>query len=119
MSDRVFAQLKKQLKLERHQVMITFSHNHCGPRLGSDLVDYYPSSRQVKLVDEYTLLMEDKIVETIGKAIKNLAPATLQTGRGSTDFAVNRRNNREARRAEPDRQEQAPQGGRSITPSPS
>src|SRR5262245_51568661 len=42
MTDRVFAQLKKKLKLERHQVMITFSHNHCGPRLGLDLVDYYP-----------------------------------------------------------------------------
>jgi hypothetical protein len=97
MSDRVFAQLKKKLKLERHQVMITFSHNHCGPRLGSDLVDYYPvEAEQVKLVDEYTTLMEERIVETIGKALKNLAPATIQTGQGSTDFAVNRRNNREA-----------------------
>src|SRR5262245_5918275 len=97
MSDRVFAQLKKKLKLERHQVMITFSHNHCGPRLGSDLVDYYPGeAEQVKLVDEYTSLMEAKLVETIGKALDNLAPATLKTGQCSTDFAVNRRNNKEA-----------------------
>src|SRR5438552_9274433 len=29
MSDRVFARLRKELKLERRQVMITFSHNHC------------------------------------------------------------------------------------------
>ena len=42
MSDQVFEQLHKRLKLERHQVMFTFSHNHCGPRLGDDLVDYYP-----------------------------------------------------------------------------
>jgi hypothetical protein len=97
MTDRVFARLKKERKLERHQVMITFSHNHCGPRLGSDLVDYYPvEAEQVKLVDEYTALMEAKMVETIGKAIDALAPATLKTGRGSTDFAVNRRNNKEA-----------------------
>ncbi len=35
--------------------MITFSHNHCGPRLGDDLVDYYPvEAEQVELVDEYT-----------------------------------------------------------------
>ena len=40
MTDRVFAELKKTHKLERRQVMITFSHNHCGPRLGLDLVDY-------------------------------------------------------------------------------
>ena len=64
MSDRVFARLKKELKLERHQVMITFSHNHCGPRLGLDLVDYYPiEAEQVKLVDEYTALMETKLAE--------------------------------------------------------
>ena len=97
MSDKVFAELKKSLKLERHQVMITFSHNHCGPRLGLDLVDYYPiEEEQVKLVDEYTTLMEKKMVEMIGKAIADLAPANLQAGHGTCTFAVNRRNNREA-----------------------
>ena len=33
MSDRVFDLLQKQFKLERTQVMFTFSHNHCGPRI--------------------------------------------------------------------------------------
>ena len=42
MSDRVFARLAKEQQLEREQIMFTFSHNHCGPRLGDDLVDYYP-----------------------------------------------------------------------------
>src|SRR5687768_4197323 len=42
MSDKVFEQLQKQFKLQREHVMFTFSHNHCGPRLGDDLVDYYP-----------------------------------------------------------------------------
>lgn len=97
MSDRVFEQLQTRLKLQRRQVMITFSHNHCGPRLGSDLVDYYPvEAEQVKLVDEYTTLMEAKLVETIAAALANLAPASLQMGAGHTNFAVNRRNNREA-----------------------
>jgi hypothetical protein len=97
MTDRVFAELKKKYKLERRQVMITFSHNHCGPRLGLDLVDYYPvEAEQEKLVAEYTTLMEDKLVELVGESLKNLAPATLATGRGKATFAVNRRNNREA-----------------------
>ena len=97
MSDRVFEQLQKKLKLERHQVMITFSHNHCGPRLGLDLVDYYPiEAEQVKLVDEYTTLMEGKLVEMVGEALKDLAPADIQTGEGKCTFAVNRRNNKEA-----------------------
>jgi len=97
MSDRVFEQLQKKYKLERRQVMFTFSHNHCGPRLGLDLVDYYPiEEEQVKLVDDYTTLMVAKTVEMVGKALADLAPANLATGMGKTTFAVNRRNNREA-----------------------
>lgn len=97
MSDRVFVQLQKKLKLEREQVMLTFSHNHCGPRLGNDLVDYYPvEAEQVKLVEEYTALMEERMVAMIGEALANLAPAMLRQGTGQTGFAVNRRNNREA-----------------------
>src|SRR4051794_19404636 len=97
MSDRVFQQLQKQLKLERHQVMITFSHNHCGPRLGDDLVDYYPvEAEQVRLVDEYTALMVEKAVAVVGESLANLAPASLRIGEGKTTFAVNRRDNREA-----------------------
>ncbi|MBL8821363.1 MAG: neutral/alkaline non-lysosomal ceramidase N-terminal domain-containing protein [Planctomycetia bacterium] len=97
MSDRVFQQLKQQLQLERQQVMITFSHNHCGPRLGSDLVDYYPvEPAQEKLVEEYTKLMEERIVKLVADALKDLAPAHLNSNAGHATFAVNRRNNREA-----------------------
>ncbi len=97
MSDRVFAQIKTKYGLERKQIMFTFSHNHCGPRLGDDLYDYYPVDlAQVKLVNEYTDLMVVKTVELIGRALTNLAPANLQMGSGHTTFAVNRRNNREA-----------------------
>lgn len=97
MSDAVFLILKKKHNLERHQVMITFSHNHCGPRLGLDLVDYYPiEAEQVKLVDEYTDLMVRKMADMIGESITNLAPASLKMGEGHANFAVNRRNNKEA-----------------------
>lgn len=97
MSDAVFVLLKKKFNLERHQVMITFSHNHCGPRLGLDLVDYYPiEEEQVKLVDEYTDMMVLGMVSMIGESIANLAPANLKMGEGCATFAVNRRNNKEA-----------------------
>ncbi len=97
MSDLVFDQLQKQYKLERQNVMLTFSHNHCGPRLGDDLVDYYPvEAVQVELVKEYTALMVTKVVEMVGDALSKLAPATLQIGEGKATFAVNRRNNKEA-----------------------
>ena len=97
MSDRVFAKLGDRFGLERHQVLLTFSHNHCGPRLGDDLVDYYPvEAEQVALVNEYTAEMVDRMVATVGEALGKLSPARLQTGQGRATFAVNRRNNREA-----------------------
>lgn len=96
-SDAVFAQLREKFGLERHQVLLTFSHNHCGPRLGDDLVDYYPvEAEQVALVNEYTAQMTSRMVATIGEALGKLAPACLQTGQGTATFAVNRRNNAEA-----------------------
>ena len=97
MSDPVFAQLEQEFGLKREQVLLTFSHNHCGPRLGDDLVDYYPiEAEQVELVQEYTEAMITKCTAMVGEALKQLAPASLQMGSGKTTFAVNRRNNREA-----------------------
>jgi neutral ceramidase len=97
MSDLAFEQMQEKYGLERHQVMFTFSHNHCGPRLGDDLVDYYPvDDDQVRLVEEYTAQMVTRLVDLVGTALSKLAPANLQIGEGHATFAVNRRNNREA-----------------------
>lgn len=97
MSDPAFEQIRQRFGLERHQVLLTFSHNHCGPRLGDDLVDYYPiEADQVELVQDYTALMVTRLVALVGEAVSKLAPAQLQMGEGRTTFAVNRRNNREA-----------------------
>jgi neutral ceramidase len=97
MSDRVFAKLQERFGLAREHVIFTFSHNHCGPRLADDLVDYYPvEEEQVALVAEYTARMEEKAVALVADALANLAPAALQMGEGRCTFAVNRRNNVEA-----------------------
>ena len=97
MSDPVFALLKEKYGLNRDQIMFTFSHNHCGPRLGDDLKDYYPvEAEQEELVEQYTLLMQNRTVELVAAALADLSPATIQQGTGHTTFAVNRRNNKEA-----------------------
>lgn len=96
MSDRVFEQLKSKYGLTRTQVMFTFSHNHCGPRLGDDLIDYYPvEAAQEELVREYTDRMVERTVKLVGDALSRLEPATVATGMGRATFAVNRRNNPE------------------------
>jgi neutral ceramidase len=97
MSDPIFEELERKYELHRDQVMLTFSHNHCGPRLGDDLVDYYPvEPEQVELVNRYTAEMQTRLVAMVGDALARLAPARLQTGEGKATFAVNRRNNPEA-----------------------
>ena len=97
MSDLAFEQVRQKWGLERHQIMLTFSHNHCGPRLGDDLVDYYPvDAEQVQLVKDYTAQMVTRVVSLVGEALADLAPASLQQGGDKATFAVNRRNNREA-----------------------
>ncbi|MFN8856909.1 MAG: hypothetical protein ACK50P_15190 [Planctomycetaceae bacterium] len=97
MSDPVFARLQADFGLERHQVMFTFSHNHCGPRLGDDLIDYYEvDEAQEALVAAYTREMIDLTVDLAADALRTLAPAELHTSEGRATFAVNRRNNREA-----------------------
>jgi hypothetical protein len=97
MADRTCGKLRQRFGLSRDQVMLTYSHNHCGPRLTEDLHDYYPvDAAQEALVDEYTAQMEAKIVEVVGEAMSKLAPASLRIGEGRATFAVNRRNNKEA-----------------------
>jgi hypothetical protein len=95
-SDRVFAALKEKHGLDRRQVMFAFSHNHCGPRLGDDLIDYYPvEAEQEELIRRYTDDMVTRTVEVVGRAIVDLRPAVVETGLGQATFAVNRRNNKE------------------------
>ncbi|MFO0870873.1 MAG: neutral/alkaline non-lysosomal ceramidase N-terminal domain-containing protein [Pirellulales bacterium] len=97
MSDQVFARLRERYQLERSQVLFTFSHNHCGPRLGDDLIDYYPvEAAQEELVAQYTSQMVERTVKLVGDALQRLAPAALHQGQGRATFAVNRRNNKEA-----------------------
>jgi len=88
---------QERFGLERSRVMFTFSHNHCGPCLRGDLVDYYPSDEeQRRLVSEYSEWMEQHLLEAMGGALADLAPARLAQGEGRATFAVNRRENTEA-----------------------
>ena len=50
---------------------------------------------RLALIEKYSDDLEAKMVETVGKAIADLAPARLAAGQGTAGFAVNRRNNLE------------------------
>jgi len=94
--DSLYRKLRERFGLDRAGFMLTFSHNHCGPVLKDDLVDYYPlDEEQRRLVAEYSDWMEDQVVEAVGDALTNWQPAQLLKGEGKCTFAVNRRDNSE------------------------
>ncbi|MBW3540155.1 MAG: neutral/alkaline non-lysosomal ceramidase N-terminal domain-containing protein [Planctomycetes bacterium] len=88
--------LKGKFGLDRADIMLHSSHTHCGPVLRGALYDVYPlDDAQRKLIEEYSARLEQTIVQTVGKALEDLKPARLEAAEGTTDFAVNRRNNLE------------------------
>ena len=88
--------LKEQFGLDRSQFVLHASHTHCGPVLRTSLYDAYPlDAAQIELINQYSDWLTAEIVTTIGRALQDLKPATLTRGQGDTDFAVNRRTNRE------------------------
>ncbi len=98
MYESISQKLMKRFQLDRSQILLTFSHNHCAPRLHEDLVDYYPKDNaQVELVKEYSDKLEEKIIETVALSLHDLSPARLMVGEGMAGFAVNRRNNIESK----------------------
>lgn len=95
--ERLFKTVQQRFQIERSQFMLTFSHNHCGPCLEDDLVDYYPSDQQQKhLVTEYTAWMEAQIIAAVDEALGSWQSCELLQGEGKCTFAVNRRDNKEA-----------------------
>lgn len=95
-ADRIAAELQSRFALARPDVMLTSSHTHTGPVLGTALADIYPlDDQQRSWIAEYTTELEGKVVAVVGEAIAKLQPAALRAGEGRAFFAVNRRANRE------------------------
>jgi len=91
-SDDVFVRAKKQFKLDRSDVLLCCSHAHSGPVVGLNLnVMFDFSAEDKQRVLEYSARLTDNLVNVIGDALKDLAPAKLATGHGSVGFAINRR----------------------------
>jgi hypothetical protein len=90
-------QIEQQYGLARRQIVLSTSHTHTGPVIGENLRPMYNfTPEQSAGILEYTRSTQTKVVEAVGAAIENLAPATIDWSGGRATFAVNRRNNREA-----------------------
>ncbi len=92
LAEPVCERVQKETGLKREAIMLTCSHTHSGPVVRDNLLDMYdmPEVQKVK-VKEYGRWLEDRIVETIAKAVKDLQPGELDFSKGEAKFAVNRR----------------------------
>jgi hypothetical protein len=93
----IVKELKEKYQLEQSQVALFCSHTHTGPVVGRNLLTMYSlDPTQMQLVVDYTHELHKHIVEVVGEALKELAPAQVAWGSGHNTLAVNRRNNVEA-----------------------
>jgi len=91
---------EKQFQLPRKGLVLNYSHNHSSPVTGKFLHLYYDlNQQQTEAVTRYTNKLQDQIVQVIGEAIKDLAPAELTFEQGLAGIAVNRRRARPNGRA--------------------
>jgi len=96
-SDRVRDQIKSRDGLDRDRIVIACSHTHSGPVVGHNLLAmYHLSDEQHRVIALYTQFLETAIVNVAGQSLDRLGDARLAWGNGLCDFAVNRRNNKEA-----------------------
>ena len=92
MIENVSSRAHKQFGLPRERLVLNYSHNHSAPVTGQVLHLYYDlDAKQQAVVDRYTSWLQDRMVEVIGQAIHNMAPAKLSFDQGLAGIAVNRR----------------------------
>lgn len=96
-SDNIREKIKEKYHLSVDEVLLNSSHTHSGPVLEGALVDIYELDDQnQQVINEYSILLENKIVELVGMAIENIKPVKIFSENGVARFQVNRRNNNEA-----------------------
>lgn len=97
LSQRICVRLQKNHGLARAQICLATSHTHTGPVVDGNLnAMYFLDKQDEQRVVDYGRFLEETVVREVANAIAALRPATLRSGIGHIDFAVNRRENREA-----------------------
>src|SRR4051794_20461871 len=87
---------QKRHGLRRDQIVVSCSHTHSGPVVGTNLITMYKidDAQRAKIAD-YARFLESSLGDVIDRALAGLEDAHLAWETGGCDFAVNRRNNPE------------------------
>src|SRR5688500_7868781 len=91
--DKVAARLQRELGIDPVNVWWTVTHTHSAPEVGPPGISgiFLPDRYKHSTETEYTGIHEQKLVDGIIQARKNLAPARLGVGWGFSQANINRR----------------------------
>lgn len=91
LTDAVADEVKRRHGLERAQILFNCSHNHSGPALWEN--DPFPAlgAEDYAVCRRYMEWLTKVVTDLVGRALSDLAPATLTASEGSAGFAANRR----------------------------
>ena len=84
-------------KLPPEFLLLNASHTHCGPVIRETRYSIYGnnfyglSPEQIQQSEQYVETLQQKLLQLIGQAIENLAPAQLAYTHARAGFAMNRR----------------------------
>jgi neutral ceramidase len=92
MRDYVVEQARQKYQLPPEALLMNSSHTHCGPvvRVTKSAL-YALDDEQKQRVETYVAGLHDKLVQVVGQALGNLAPAKLGYSHARAGFAMNRR----------------------------
>ncbi len=82
------------LGVARERFVISATHTHCGPSLAGNLgfiLAQPPTAEETARIQQYTAELTTALFKVASDAIAARAPGKFSWGRGSVDFAVNRR----------------------------
>ena len=90
-------QAHQSYRLPPEGLLLSASHTHCGPVVRETKYSIYGntfyglSEQQVQQSRQYVETLQQKLLQLIGQAIENLAPARLSYSHARAGFAMNRR----------------------------
>jgi len=92
LTDAVAKGCETRYKLPRGALVLNCSHTHCAPEIAAERRVFHalPQEAEVVLV-RYIEKLKLQLIDLVGLAIKDLAPAQVEYSVGQADFASNRR----------------------------
>lgn len=90
-------EVSRQYKLPAERLLLNASHTHCGPVIRETKYSIYGdtvyglSKEQIQRSEQYAEALQEKLLQLVGRAIENLAPARLGYTHARAGFAMNRR----------------------------